>query len=65
MADDDTQSPALDEAIEEALEPAPPDETPRQRERRFGRLGRVLAIFAVVMALAFAIVEMIGRGRFD
>ena len=56
MAEDDTQGPPLEEALEEALEPAPPDETPREKERRFGRLGRVLAIFAVVMAFAFAIV---------
>ena len=46
--------------LEEALESAPPDETPRQRERRHGRLGfgRVagaLAILALVVALAFGI----------
>lgn len=40
----------------EILESAPPDETPRQRERRFGRLGRVLAIFVVVVGFAFVAV---------
>ena len=46
--------------LDEALESAPLDETPRARERRYGRLGfgRVagaLAILALVMALAFGI----------
>ncbi|MDP3675482.1 MAG: YdbH domain-containing protein [Novosphingobium sp.] len=40
----------------EILESAPADETPRERERRFGRLGRVLAIFAVVVGFAFIVV---------
>ena len=41
--------------LDEALDSAPPNETPRQRERRYGRLPGALAIFALVMALAFAI----------
>ena len=40
---------------EAALESAPVDETPRQRERRYGRLGKALAILALVVALAFAL----------
>jgi len=51
MADNES----LGAELEEALEPAPPQETPRQRERRFGRLGKALAILALVVALAFAI----------
>jgi hypothetical protein len=43
-------------ALDEALQSAPADETPREERRRFGRLARVLAIFALVMALAFAVV---------
>lgn len=41
--------------LEEALESAPPDGTPRQRERRYGRLAKALAILALVVALAFGI----------
>ena len=51
MADNESHDAPLDEA----LAPAPPDETPRQRERRFGRLGKALAVLALVIALAFAI----------
>ena len=43
-------------ALDETLESAPADEIPRGRERRFGRLAQVLAVFAVVVAFAFAIV---------
>ena len=42
--------------LDEIVHTAPVDESPRERERRFGRLGRVLAIFAGVMALVFVIV---------
>lgn len=42
--------------LDEILESAPADETPRERERRFGRLARVLAVSAVVVALAFVVV---------
>ena len=42
--------------LDEILESAPADETPRERQRRFGRLGRVLAVFGVVVAFAFALV---------
>ncbi len=52
MADIVDPAPALDEILESASV----DETPRQRNRRFGRLARVLAIFALVVAMAFAIV---------
>jgi hypothetical protein len=51
MADNESHDAPLDEA----LVPAPPDETPRQRERRFGRLGKALAVLALIVALAFAI----------
>ena len=42
--------------LDEILQTAPVDESPRERERRFGRLARVLAIFAVVVAIAFVLV---------
>ena len=51
MAEDES----LHGELEEALESAPPDETPRARERRYGRLARALAILVLVVALAFAI----------
>ena len=46
------------ESVDPVLPPAEPpvDETPRARQRRLGRRSRVLAIFAVVMAVALAIV---------
>ncbi len=52
MADIVDPAPALDEI----LESAPVEETALARDRRFGRLARVLAIFALVVAIAFAIV---------
>ncbi|QGN53577.1 YdbH domain-containing protein [Novosphingobium sp. Gsoil 351] len=52
MAEDES----LGAELEATLESAPSDETPRQRERRFGRLAKALAILALVVALAFAIV---------
>ena len=51
MAEDESLHGELDEA----LESAPPDETPRARERRYGRLAKALAILVLVVALAFAI----------
>ena len=51
MAEDESLRGELDEA----LESAPLDETPVQRERRYGRLGKALAILALVVGLAFAI----------
>ena len=51
MAEDES----LGAEFDAALESAPPDETPRQRERRYGRLAKALAILALVVALAFAI----------
>ena len=41
--------------LDEALDSAPFDETPHQRERRYGRLAKALAILALVVALAFAV----------
>ena len=52
MAADDS----LRGEIDEALDSAPLDETPRQRGRRYGRLARALAILALVVALGFTIV---------
>ncbi|MCA1660860.1 MAG: YdbH domain-containing protein [Novosphingobium sp.] len=52
MAENDS----LGAPLEQVLESAPPDETPPERERRYGRLAKALAIFALVVALAFAIV---------
>jgi hypothetical protein len=51
MADNES----LGAELEEALEPAPPEETPVQRERRYGRLAKGLAILALIVALALAI----------
>ena len=51
MAEDES----LRGELEDALESAPPVETPRQRERRYGRLAKALAILALAVAIAFAI----------
>lgn len=51
----DPTPPPGETSAGEILDSALADETPRERERRFGRLGRVLAIFALVLALAIAI----------
>ena len=51
MADNES----LGAELEEALEPAPPEESPRHRERRYGRLAKALGILALIVALAFGI----------